>query len=81
VKKFLLVAALAATVLVPAASAGTSHRVKLALVALPKSALGKSGRSLAVSRDNSGVVSNADASNNSITATASTFRKLGRVTG
>jgi hypothetical protein len=81
VKKALLVAALAAAVLVPTASANRQHRVKLALVVLPKSALGAPGRSLAVSRDNSGVVSNADASNSSFAGKANTFSKLGRVTG
>lgn len=78
-KKALLVAALMAVV-VPAASASRAPRVKLPLVPLPKSALGAAGRSLALSRD-SGVVSNADASNNSISAKANTFDKLGRITG
>lgn len=81
-KKVLLVAALAAAVLVaPAAAAGRAHSVKLAVVVLPKSALGSAGRSLAVSRDNSGVVSNTDAASNSFAAKADTFSKLGRVTG
>jgi hypothetical protein len=81
VKKVLLGAALAALILVPAASASHSHRVKLALVALPKSALGKAGRSLALSHDNSGVVSNAERSSGAISAKPNTFSKLGRVTG
>jgi hypothetical protein len=80
VKKVLFVAALAAAVLVvvPAASAGRSHRVKLAVVVLPKSALGAAGRSLALSPD-SGVVSNAEESGGSISGTD--FSKLGRITG
>lgn len=79
-KKILLGAALAAAVLVPAASASRSHRVKLAVVALPKAALGAAGRSLAVSPD-SGVVSNAAATNRSISGRASTFDNFGRITG
>lgn len=79
-KTALLGALVAAAVLAPAASAKSSHRVRLAVVAVPKSALGRPGRSLALARG-SGVVSNAQAPNNSITATASTFAKLGRVTG
>jgi hypothetical protein len=67
-------------VLVPAASAGSAHRVKLALVPLPKSALGASGHSLQLSRD-SGTVSNALAAGNSSSATTKTFKNLGRVTG
>ncbi len=45
-KRALLGAALVALTLVPAASAGGSHRVKLALVVLPKSALGTAVTSL-----------------------------------
>jgi hypothetical protein len=80
VKKILLGAALAAAVLAPAASASRPHRVKLAIVALPKSALGAAGRSLAVSPE-SGVVSNAGATNKSIAGGPSTFDKFGRITG
>jgi hypothetical protein len=80
VKKILFGAALAAVVLVPVASASRPHRVKLAVVALPRSALGSAGRSLTLSR-NSGVVSNADASNNSVAGKSDTFSKLGRITG
>lgn len=80
-KKVLLVAALAAAALVvPAASASRSHRVKLAVVVLPKSALGAAGRALKASPD-SGVVSNSEASLNSVAAKANTFDKLGRITG
>lgn len=79
-KKVLLAAALVAAVLVPAASAGRTHRVKLSLVALSKSTLGAASRGLVVSRD-SGVVSNAEASNTSIGAQSNTFAKLGRLTG
>jgi hypothetical protein len=79
-KKVLVIGLLAAMVFAPAASARPSQRVKLAVVVLPKPALGKAGRSLALARG-SGVVSNAAAPNDSITATADTFAKLGRVTG
>jgi hypothetical protein len=79
-RKALLGAALAAAILVPAASASRPHRVKLAVVVLPQSALGAAGKSLAVS-PNSGVVSNLGAASNAIVSTANTFDKLGRVTG
>lgn len=75
-----LVAALAAAVLVPAASASRAHRVTLSLVPLPKSALGSAGRSLALTHD-SGVVSNVLAASNSQLGTTGTFKALGRVTG
>jgi hypothetical protein len=80
VKKTLLGAALVAAALTPAASASRSQRVKLAVVVLPKSALGAAGRSLAVS-PNSGVVSNLGAATSAISGTADTFDKLGRTTG
>lgn len=64
----------------PAGSASRSHRVKLAVVALPKSALGVAGRSLAVSPD-SGAVSNAGATGKSISAGPHTFDNFGRITG
>lgn len=79
-RKILLGVALVAAVLAPAASASRSHRVKLAVVTLPKSALGVAGRSLAVS-PNSGGVSNAGATNKSISAGPRTFDKFGRITG
>jgi hypothetical protein len=81
VKRALFVVALAAAVLVvPGASAAHTPRVKLAVVSLPKSALGAVGRSLAPSRD-SGVVNNAQASSSSVTGKPNTFDKLGRITG
>ena len=75
-----LLAALVGAVLVPAASAGTTRRVKLSLVPLPKSALGAAGKSLALTHD-SGVVSNGTAAGKSSSGTPSTFNNLGRVTG
>jgi hypothetical protein len=51
VKKILLGVVLVAAMLAPAASASRSHRLKLGVVVLPKSALGTAGRSLAVSPD------------------------------
>ena len=76
----LLIVALAFAVLVPTASAGTPHRVKLSLVPLPKSALGAAGRPLALTHV-AGVVSNAAAANNSTSGTTAMFKSLGRVTG
>jgi hypothetical protein len=80
VKKTVLVAALAAALLVPAASASPAHRVQLALVPLPKSALGAVARPFALAHD-SGAVSNASAASHTPDATAGTFQKLGRVGG
>jgi hypothetical protein len=80
VRKTLLVAALAAALLVPAASASPAHRVQLALVPLPKSALGSVARSFALAHD-SGPISNASAASHTPDATAATFQKLGRVGG
>ncbi len=79
-KKILLGAVLVAAVLAPAASAGRSHRVKLAVVVLPKSALGAAARSFAVAPE-SGAVSNLMAAGKSVTAQANTFDKLGRIGG
>ena len=79
-KKVLLVAALAAAVLVPAASASRAHRVTLALVPLPKSAIGSAAQAFAPAHD-SGGVSNAAAASHTPDATTKTFTKLGRVNG
>jgi hypothetical protein len=80
VKTVLLGATLVAAVLVPAASARSAPHVKLALVALPKSALGPAAHSLALAHD-SGAVSNAEAANSAFLATTTTLKSLGRVTG
>lgn len=79
-KKVLLVAALAAVVFVPAASASRAPSVKLALLPLPKSALGSAAHSLALAHG-SGPVSNAAAANNTTDATTAAIKKLGRVNG
>lgn len=79
-KKVLLVAALAAVIFAPAASASHAPRVKPALLPLPKSALGSAAHGLALAHD-SGTVSNAIAANNTTDATKGTFTKLGRVSG
>ena len=81
-KKLLLGAVLVAATLVPAAaSARSASQVELALVPLPKSALGAAGRALPLARD-SGVTSNAkEASNASGNVTAKTLKRLGRVSG
>jgi hypothetical protein len=76
----LLGATLAAAMFSPAASASSTHRVKLSLVPLPQSALGTAGKSLALTHD-AGVVSNAGAASNSESGTTSTFKNLGRITG
>jgi hypothetical protein len=80
VKKVLLGAVLATAVLVPAASASRPHSVRLALVPLPKSALGSAAQSFSLAHE-SGPVSNADAAAHTPDATAKTFRKLGRLNG
>jgi hypothetical protein len=81
VKKVLLGAGLVATVLViPAASASRSPHVDLALVPLPKAAIGEEARSFLVAHD-SGPVSNANAAAHTSAATAKTFKKLGRLGG
>jgi hypothetical protein len=80
VKKILLGVVLVAAVLAPAASASRPHRVKLAVVVLPKSALGAVGGSFTVSPD-SGVISNLAAAGRSVSAGSNTFDDLGRITG
>ena len=76
----LLVSSLAGLLLVPAASAGRSHAVKLAIVPLPKSVIGAEAQEFAVAYD-SGPVSNRDAAAHTPDATARTFKKLGRIKG
>jgi len=78
--KVLLGAALAAAVLVAAASASRSHNLKLAIVPLPKSAIGSAAQSFSVARD-SGPVSNAEAAAHTAHASKATIKKLGRVGG
>jgi len=81
VKRVLFVVAVAvAVLLVPAASAGRSHPLKLALVPLPKSAIGPAVQSFSIAHD-SGPVSNASAAAHASGATTRTFEKLGRVSG
>jgi len=80
VKKLLVAAVLVGAALVPAASAGGAHRVKLALVPLPRSVIGPAAHGFAVA-PNSGVLSNAAAAASTPDGTAATFRKLGRLSG
>jgi hypothetical protein len=80
VKKILLVAASAAAVLVPTAFAGRARHVQLAVVPLPRSAIGTAASSFSLAHD-SGPVSNADAASHTADATTATMKKLGRVTG
>lgn len=79
-RKLLLAGVLAATVLVPAASAGRTHRVQLALVPLPKSALGSATQGLSLAHA-SGPVSNEEAALHSAGATTAQLTKLGRLNG
>lgn len=79
-KNVLLVAAVGAAVLVPAAAAGRSHPVNLALVPLQRSALGPAAGAFALAHD-SGPASNASAASHTPDATPATFKKLGRVGG
>jgi len=71
-RSLLAVAAVAAAVLVPTASAGRVIHVKLSLIPLPKSSLGSAARGMTLAQD-SGVVSNS--------AVSPGFELLGRVTG
>lgn len=64
----------------PAASASRSHHLKLALVPLPKSAIGAAAKSFSLAYD-SGPVSNANAAAHTPDATTKTLKKLGRVNG
>lgn len=74
-------AALVAAVAVPTASGKASPAVKVAVLPLPKAALGSAASSLALAHD-SGVVSNLDAALHSLGgATPLTFKKFGRITG
>ena len=68
----LLLAALAAAVVAPAAAAKSAPRVKLSIIPLPKSSLGAAGRGLAVAQD-SGALPNSDVGPG--------FKRLGRITG
>lgn len=80
-RKVLLGAALVAAVFVPGATASSTASVKLALVPLPKPALGAAARNLPIAHD-SGVASNAqEASQASGNVTAKQLTHLGRVTG
>lgn len=73
--------ALVAAVLVPSAAASSASQVRLAVVPLPKSALGSAGQSLPLARD-SGPVSNAEAANEANgKVTAAQLTALGRVSG
>jgi hypothetical protein len=79
--RVLLVVALGALWLVPFGSGASSPSVNMALVPVPKSALGAAGHSLPLARD-SGAVSNAlAASESSGDVTPTRLKKLGRVGG
>jgi hypothetical protein len=76
----LLVASLAGLLLVPAAAASSAHHVRLAIVPLPKSAIGAAAQSFSLAHD-SGRVSNAEAASHTSDATTKTFKKMGRLSG
>jgi hypothetical protein len=81
VKRVLLAAALAgAALLAPTASANRPNTLNLALVPLPKSAIGAAAAAFSLSHD-SGPVSNSNAAAHTADATPKTFKKLGRVNG
>lgn len=77
-----LTALVAAVLLVPAAAAArTATTPSLALLTLPKNAIGAAAKNLSVARD-SGVVSNADAASQSTgNVTPARLKTLGRITG
>jgi hypothetical protein len=80
--QLILAAAAAAAIVGPSAGAGRSLQSELALMPLPKTQLGPTAALLPLDRD-SGVETNAEAANNtsSATMTAAGFAKLGRITG
>ena len=79
-KKVLLGVVLVAAVLAPVGFAGGSHRVKLAVVPLPKSVIGPAAAAFSVAYD-SGRISNAEAAAHTPDATKKTLTKLGRLDG
>jgi hypothetical protein len=81
VRRGALVAAFVAAVLLPVASASGASQLKLALLPLPKSALGQGGRSLSLAPD-SGSDSNAHSASQTIgNVTAARLKRLGRISG
>ena len=76
-----LVAAFVAAILLPVASASGASQIKLALLPLPKAALGQTGHSLSLAPD-SGTDSNAhSASEATGNVTAKRLKRLGRISG
>ena len=76
-----LVAAFVAAILLPVASASGASQLKLALLPLPRSALGQAGRSLSLAPD-SGTDSNAHAASQATgNVTAKRLTRLGRISG
>ena len=81
VRRGALVAAFVAAVLLPVASASAASQIKLALLPLPKAALGQAGHSLSLAPD-SGVDSNEhSASQATGNVTAARLKRLGRISG
>ena len=76
-----LVAAFVAAVLLPVAAASGASQLKLALLPLPRAALGQDGRSLSLAPD-SGSDSNAHAASQTTgNVTAAQLKRLGRISG
>jgi hypothetical protein len=76
-----LVAAFVAAILLPVASASGASQIKLALLPLPKAALGQAGHSLSLAPD-SGTDSNAYAASQATgNVTAKRLEQLGRISG
>jgi hypothetical protein len=81
VRRGALVAAFVAAVLLPVAAASGASQLKLALLPLPRAALGQSGRSLSLAPD-SGSDSNAHSASQTIgNVTAARLKRLGRISG
>ena len=74
-------AAFVAAVLLPVAAASGASQLKLALLPLPRAALGQDGRSLSLAPD-SGSDSNAHAASQTTgNVTAAQLKRLGRISG
>ena len=81
VRRGALLAAFVAALLLPVGSASGASQIRLALLPLPKAALGQAGRSLSLAPD-SGVDSNEhSASQATGNVTAARLKRLGRISG
>ncbi len=81
VRRGALVAAFVAAVLLPVAAASGASQLKLALLPLPRAALGQDGHALSLAPD-SGSDSNAHSASHAIgNVTAAQLKRLGRISG